>query len=108
MVDSRAANEWPQVMRGYCGVGALSTTSTLRNDPGRLGAAVQQVQQAVEARGGRVVLVAADSPDGLQRLGLKGAVVAVDARVQEDDRLLERRPNSLVELPIRVYLGRLG
>jgi hypothetical protein len=108
MVDSRAANEWPQVLRGYCGVSALSTTSALRNDPSRLGAAVQQVQRAVEARGGRVVLVAADSPDGLQRLGLKGAVVAVDARVQEDDRLLERRPDSLVELPIRVYLGRLG
>jgi hypothetical protein len=108
MVDSRAANEWPQVLRGYCGVNALSTTSGLRNDPSRLGAAVQQVQRAVEAKGGRVVLVAADSPDGLQRLGLKGAVVAVDARVQEDDRLLERRPDSLVELPIRVYLGRLG
>jgi hypothetical protein len=108
MVDSRAANEWPQVLRGYCGVNALSTTSSLRNEPSRLGAAVQQVQRAVEAKGGRVVLVAADSPDGLQRLGLKGAVVAVDARVQEDDRLLERRPDSLVELPIRVYLGRLG
>lgn len=108
MVDSRAANEWPQVMRGYCGVSALSTTSTLRSDPSRLGAAVEQVQKAVEARGGRLVLVAADSPDGLQRLGLKGAVVAVDTRVREDERLLEERPDSLVELPIRVYLGRLG
>jgi hypothetical protein len=108
MVDSRAANEWPQVLRGYCGVSALSTTSALRNDPTRLVAAVQRVQRAVEARGGRVVLVAADSPDGLSRLGLTSAVVGVDARVREDDRLLERRPDSLVELPIRVYLGRLG
>jgi hypothetical protein len=108
MVDSRAANEWPQVLRGYCGVSALSTTSTLRNDPARLATAVEQVQRAVEARGGRVVLVAADSPDALRRLGLKGAVVGADARVQEDQRLLERRPDSLVELPIRVYLGRLG
>ena len=108
MVDSRAANEWPQVLRGYCGVSALSTTSTLRNDPTRLAAAVQQVQKAVEARGGHVVLVAADSPDALGRLGLSGAVVGADARVREDDRLLERRPDSLVELPIRVYLGRLG
>ena len=108
MVDSRAANEWPQVLRGYCGVSALSTTSGLRNDPSRLGAAVQQVQRSVEARGGRVVLVAADSTEGLRRLGLQGAVVAVDERVQEDDRLLERRPDSLVELPIRVYLARLG
>ena len=36
------------------------------------------------------------------------AVVGADARVREDERLLERRPDSLVELPIRVYLGRLG
>jgi hypothetical protein len=108
MVDSRAANEWPQVLRGYCGVSALSTTSTLRNDPMRLAAAVRQVQTAVEARGGHLVLVAADSPDALGRLGLKGAVVGVDVRVQEDARLLEERPDSLVELGIRVYLGRLG
>ncbi|SDP28250.1 hypothetical protein SAMN04489867_1943 [Pedococcus dokdonensis] len=108
MVDSRAANEWPQVLRGYCGVSALSTTSALRNDPVRLGAAVEQVQSAVEDRGGRLVLVAADSTEALERLGLKGAVVGTDARVQEDDRLLERRPDALVELPIRLYLARLG
>lgn len=29
----------------------------------------------------------------------------VDAVVQEDDRLLERRPEGLVPLPIRVWLG---
>ena len=51
MVDSRAANEWPQVLRGYCGVGALSTTSALRNDPRRLAAAVEQIRRAVDAAG---------------------------------------------------------
>jgi hypothetical protein len=106
MVDSRAANEWPQVLRGYCGVSALSTTSTLRNDPARLAAAVGQIRRAVEARGGRLVLVAADSTDALTRLGLKTAVVGVDARVDEDPRLLEDRPDSLVQLPIQVWLGR--
>jgi hypothetical protein len=106
MVDSRAANEWPQVLRGYCGVGALSTTSALRNDPARLAAAVDQVRRAVDARGGRLVLVAADSTDALTRLGLTSAVVAVDARVDEDARLLEQRPDSLVQLPIQVWLGR--
>jgi hypothetical protein len=106
MVDSRAANEWPQVLRGYCGVSALSTTSTLRNDHARLAAAVGQIRRAVEARGGRLVLVAADSTDALTRLGLKTAVVGVDARVDEDPRLLEERPDSLVQLPIQVWLGR--
>ena len=108
MVDSRAANEWPQVLRGYCGVGALSTTSALRNDPIRLAAAVDRVRRAVDARGGRLVLVAADSTEALSRLGLTSAVVGVDARVEEDARLLEQRPDSLVELPIQVWLGRLG
>lgn len=108
MVDSRAANEWPQVLRGYCGVAALSTTSALRNDPARLAAAVDQVRGAVDARGGRLVLVAADSTEALSRLGLTSAVVAVDARVEEDARLLEQRPDSLVPLPIQVWLGRLG
>jgi hypothetical protein len=106
MVDSRAANEWPQVLRGYCGVGALSTTSALRNDPVHLAAAVEQIRRAVDARGGRLVLVAADSTEALSELGLKTAVVAVDARVDEDARLLENRPDSLVQLPIQVWLGR--
>jgi hypothetical protein len=106
MVDSRAANEWPQVLRGYCGVAALSTTSALRTDPARLAAAVGRVQRAVEARGGRLVLVAADSTEALSRLGLRSAVVAVDARVDEDARLLEQRPDSLVQLPIQVWVGR--
>ena len=106
MVDSRAANEWPQVLRGYCGVAALSTTAALRTDPARLAAAVAQIRRAVAARGGRLVLVAADSTDALSRLGLTSAVVAVDARVDEDARLLEKRPDSLVQLPIQVWLGR--
>ncbi len=108
MVDSRAANEWPQVLRGYCGVGALSTTSALRGDPTRLAAAVEQIRSAVDARGGHLVLVAADSTEALTRLGLKTAVVAVDTRVDEDARLLEQRPDSLVQLPIQVWLGRVG
>ncbi|WP_270886455.1 hypothetical protein [Pedococcus sp. 5OH_020] len=106
MVDSRAANEWPQVLRGYCGVSALSTTSALRGDPTRMRAVVDQVARAVDARGGRLVLVAADSPDLVRRLGSGAPVVVVDVRVQEDARLLERRPDSLVELPVQVWLGR--
>jgi hypothetical protein len=87
-------------------VAALSTTSVLRNDPARLAAAVEQIRRAVDARGGRLVLVAADSTEALSELGLRTAVVAVDARVDEDARLLEQRPDSLVQLPIQVWLGR--
>jgi hypothetical protein len=105
MVDSRAANEWPQVLRGFCGVPALSTTTALRADPARLGSAVEQVKSAVDGRGGRLVLVAADSGQSLRRLGLDSAVLAVNVRVHEDPRLLERRPDHLVTLPIQVWLG---
>ena len=105
MVDSRAANEWPQVLRGYCGVPALSTSSALRDDPSRLRTVVDRVSSAVRAHGGRLVLVAADSRQALSALGLDTAVVGVDRVVQEDARLLERRPDHLVDLPLQVWLG---
>jgi hypothetical protein len=108
MVDSRAANEWPQVLRGYCGVPALSTTSSLRADHSALSSAVARVGHDVAAHGGRLVLVAADSTASLRDLGLDRAVVGVDTRVEEDPRLLEQRPDDLVDLPIHVWLGTTG
>ena len=63
-VDSRAANEWPQVVRGTCGVPALSTTAGLRSDPTKLASTVATVSQEVGSRGGRLVLLAADSRAG--------------------------------------------
>ena len=65
MVDGRAANEWPQVVRGDCGVPALSLTSAVRQDDARRAAAVGAVAQAVSRHGGRLVLLAADSPTAL-------------------------------------------
>jgi hypothetical protein len=111
MVDSRAANEWPQVLRGQCGVPALSTTSALRSDSEGLFAAVGQVEQAVEARGAQLVLVAADSDDALRALGIDRIEPVVGKKweqVLEDPRLLEQRPDSLVALPMQVWLGRTG
>ncbi|KQU69399.1 hypothetical protein [Phycicoccus sp. Root101] len=105
MADARAANEWPQVVRGYCGVAALSTTTALRQDPARMARAVTQITKAVDARGGRLVLLAADSTKALTDLGLDTAVVGADTTVQEDARLLERRPDGLVPLPVQVWLG---
>jgi hypothetical protein len=89
-------------------VPALSTTTALRKDPPRLRAAVDQVSRAVQARGGRLVLLAADSTDSLTRLGATSAVVGVDQRVLEDARLLERRPDHLVTLPLQVWLAPVG
>jgi hypothetical protein len=108
MVDSRAANEWPQVLRGYCGVPALSTTFALRSDHAALSSAVDRASKDVAAHGGRLVLLAADSTQPLSDLGLDRAVVGVDTRVEEDPRLLEQRPDDLVDLPIHVWLGRTG
>jgi hypothetical protein len=105
MVDARAANEWPQVLRGQCGVPALSTTTALRQDPGRLSAAVEKASAAVAAKGSRLVLVAADSTEALESVGAQQLRAAVDFTVQEDERLLERRPDGTVPLPIRVWLG---
>jgi hypothetical protein len=104
MVDSRSANEWPQVLRGYCGVPALSTTSGLRNDKAALRSAVARIEAAVSSSGKRLVLVAADTPQVLTDLGAQPQR-AVDVVVREDPRLLERRPDGLVRLPIQVWLG---
>ena len=76
MVDSRAANEWPQVLRGYCGVSALSTTSCAAQRPDA-GWALRSNRCRRPSRPG----VAGwcwwprTRPTALQRLGLKGAVV---------------------------------
>lgn len=108
MVDSRAVNEWPEVLRGYCGVPALATTFALRSNPVTFGAAIDRIGRDVRAHGGSLVLVAADTTDSLSRLGLHTAVVGVDTHVREDARLLERRPDHLVDLPLTVWLGRIG
>jgi hypothetical protein len=108
MVDSRAANEWPQVLRGQCGVSALSTTSALRKDEPALAAAVEQVSRAVGDRGQRLVLVGADSAEAVSALSSGQVEQVLDTTVLEDARLLERRPDHLVTLPLQVWLAPAG
>ena len=106
-VDSRAANEWPQVVRGMCGVPALSLTSRLRSDEQLLASTVSSVAAGVAERGGRLVLLAADSSEALEALeavGARGAEV-VDVTVREDEHVLERRPVRTDPLPLRVWLA---
>ncbi len=105
MVDSRAANEWPPVLRGQCGVEALSTTAALRDDPAALRSAVAQIREAAASRGHRLVLLAADSQASLAALGAGDIRQVANTSVLEDPRLLESRPEHLVTLPIDVWLG---
>ena len=113
-VDSRAANEWPQVVRGMCAIPTLSTDSSLRRDPVALRAVVGQVSAAVGERGGRLLLLGADSPDAgsggaalepevFSTLGVRGELVA-DVVVREDEHVLVTRPAGTDPLPVRVWL----
>ena len=60
----------------------------------------------MQARGARLVLLSADSDEALSTLGASEVDQVLDTRVREDARLLERRPDHLVELPLQVWLGR--
>lgn len=104
-VDSRAANEWPQVVRGQCGRPALSTTHALRQNADELRAAVSTISEAVEADGGRLLLLSADSSKALEDLGVEPILQALDTEVLEDARLLERRPDRPVTMPLRVWVA---
>jgi hypothetical protein len=110
MVDARAANEWPQVVRGTCGVPALSLTAAVRKSDTLRARAVEAVAGAVSRSGHHLVLLAAESPDVLTLPAGSAArvgppVEAVDVLVREDARLLERRPDSTVALPLQVWLA---
>ncbi|KGN32395.1 hypothetical protein N802_18695 [Knoellia sinensis KCTC 19936] len=107
-VDSRAANEWPQVVRGQCGHPALSTTRTLRQNPPRLASTVATIDEAVAAGGGRLVLLAAEGTEELDALGATDVRQVSDVFVAEDDRLLERRPDALVPLSLEIWTGVAG
>ena len=103
-VDSRAANEWPQVVRGMCGIPALSTTSALRADPARLATTVAEVSSRVADGGGRLVLLAADSATALDGLGVAPLAVT-KVTVREDEHVLEQRPSHTDPLPVRIWLA---
>ena len=103
-VDSRAANEWPQVVRGMCGAPSLSLTSRVRSDEELLRSTVSSVAAGVEERGGRLVLLAADSAEALAALGVTPTSV-VQVTVREDEHVLERRPDRTDPLPVSVWLA---
>lgn len=106
-VDDWAVNHWTQVTRGMCGVPAIATTGRLRDDPKRVLAAAQRLDERVSARGGRVLLVAHREPETLQDLGATNVRTVVQTTVMEDPHVLTDRPDALSPLRLTVWTGRV-
>lgn len=102
-VDSRAINEWPQVIRGVCGHPAAVVRVDVTK-PDELRAAVTRAAERVAATGHRPVLMTADSDAVLRYLGLEPQQVT-DVVTTEDQRLLTRRPSGEQKLDIDVWLA---
>lgn len=119
-VDPRAANEWPQVVRGVCGYPAAVLRvprNPTADDLAAARAALARVRAGVEAAGrtgtvGRLVLLATggDEP-GRARLAALGVPAAdltapvVSLTTVEDARLLTRRPRGGIALVVDVWLA---
>jgi len=104
LLGSRAGNEWPQVLRGVCGVPALAVRATRARavPPGTL----DRVVRGIEAAGRRPVLVTADGERVLSDVGARARRV-VDLRTTEDARLLTRRPGAGVPLDVDLWLAQV-
>ncbi|MGI4896185.1 MAG: hypothetical protein ACRYF3_13835, partial [Janthinobacterium lividum] len=115
-VDSRARNEWPQVLRGTCGVPSASiVVSTAVGAIGSpqylatLTAAIERESARVRLAGHTPVLVAAggaaDAVQTLRGLGVADPRVVSDLRTAEDERVLEERPDGVQFIDVRLVTG---
>jgi len=115
-VDPRSRNEWPQVLRGTCGIPTASiVVATADGAPGTneywttLREAVDRQAARIRAAGGNPVLVAAggdtDAVDVLMTLGVSAPRVVTDLRTGEDERVLEERPDGMQYIDVRVVTG---
>jgi hypothetical protein len=108
-VDSRGANEWPQVIRGVCGHPAATMGPEMmdRGNEARI-ASVDAIGELVSAGGGRLILLAADTgqagPNAISSLGHSPREVAA-ALSWEDQRTVERAPWKSSRLHLGVWLG---
>lgn len=102
LVDSRAANEWTQVLRGVCDVPTVVVRSTAAVPADAR--TVLEVARAVVNAGRRPVVVSAGSPDAVARLGARPRKV-VDLRTVEDQRLLTRRPEGGAPLDVELWVA---
>jgi hypothetical protein len=102
LLGSRSANEWPQVLRGVCGVPSLTVRSSPTEPVSR--GTLDRVVQGIAAARRRPVLVTADGPQVLAAVGARPRQV-VDLRTTEDARLLTRRPAGGVPLDVDLWVA---
>jgi hypothetical protein len=103
-VDSRASNEWPQVVRGICGVPTFVVSYPVRTDPARLQEVVAEVAAGAASSGHRLVVLAADGPEAIEGLGLDPVPVA-DLRFPEEEHALDRPPERTDLGGVRVSIA---
>ena len=103
-VDSRASSEWPQTVRGMCGVPYFVATTPVRQDPARLAEVVDEVARGAASTGHRLVVLAADGNGVIEDLGLTARPV-VDIRFPEEEHALDRPPRRTDLGAIRVSVA---
>ncbi len=103
-VDGRASNEWPQVVRGMCGLPSFVATRPGREDPEQLRALVDELAAGAASTGHRLVVLAADGPEAVEGLGLD-PVPVVDIRFPEEEHALDRPPRRTDVGGIRVVVA---
>ncbi|MDP9394193.1 MAG: hypothetical protein M3Q27_08025, partial [Actinomycetota bacterium] len=95
LVDPRARREWPQALRGICGVDSVSVP-------------VDAVSSAVEAvrAGGRRPVLASTTPDPLvvAATGAAAPRLVASLRTREDERVLTERPDRTVALRTDLWI----
>ncbi len=103
-IDGRASSEWPQTVRGMCGVPYFVATTPVRRDPARLAAVVDELARGAASSGRRLVVLAADGPEAIEGLGLTPRSV-VDLRFPEEEHALDRPPRRTDLGGIRVSVA---
>ncbi len=103
-IDSRASSEWPQTVRGMCGVPYLVAVTPVRQNPARLAGLVEELAREAGERGRRLVVLAADGPEAIEELGLTPRPV-VDIRFPEEEHALDRPPRKTDLGGIRVSVA---
>ncbi len=103
-IDNRAANEWPQVIRGICGRPAASINV---RSASQYAAAIGPIVRRITAAGRNPVLLAA-TQDGLNAIRANGVAPQpiTDVATTEDQHRLTRRPDGEDPLQVQVWLGR--
>lgn len=96
--DDRAANEWPQVVRGWCGIPALALEEAVRRDPEQRAGALADLASRVSA-GERRLVVLTTEPE-------RGGDLVTESAVRQDPSRLTSPPRFTLGLTYAVWLTR--